>query len=74
MTLKGYRTHLVNAVRGAAYFALIAGYQIDPETIVAYIDQLWVGWLGIEAAATALVHYFRSQANVKTTHRTGSNF
>lgn len=59
MWYDGKRTHIANAVTGAASFALIAGIEFSPETVIAFIDSWWEWVLAGYAGLHAAISWFR---------------
>lgn len=65
MWYDGYRTHISNGVTGAASFALIAGIQFDPATVMAFLDSWWEWVLVGIAGGHAAISWFRQLGKKK---------
>lgn len=57
--LKGKKTHIANAVRAIAMLAIYAGYTIDPQAVINWINEMIVVLVAFEGLMWAAISWFR---------------
>lgn len=57
--LTGKKTHIANLVRAGAMLAGMAGYAIDPDAVIQWLDKFIYAVAGFEVLMAAAIAWFR---------------